>query len=164
HLQVARAGHVPEPRQILSLLDVLREAEDQVRVHLGLRGFEVRVSGAPGMARGNATLLGELFRNLLENAVRHGGARQGPRVEFRSEGGKEWVTVTDEGPGIAPAVRDDLFSPFRSAGGGAGLGLVIARRIARGHGGDLEYRPRPGETGASFELWLPRPGQAKDAA
>jgi two-component system sensor histidine kinase/response regulator len=158
HLQVARAGHVPEPRERLSLLEVLREAEDQVRVHLGLPDFEVRTSGSPGTARGNATLLVELFRNVLENAVRHGKADQGPRVEFRSEGGKQWVSVADEGPGVPPEVVPSLFVPFRSAGGGSGLGLVIARRIARGHGGDLDYRPRPGEPGACFELWLPQAG------
>ena len=158
HLQVARAGHVPEPRETLSLLEVLRGAEDQVRVHLGLPAFMVRISGVPGMAQGNATLLGELFRNLLENAVRHGGAVQGPRVDFRSEGGKQWVTVSDDGPGIAPRLLPSLFLPFRSAGGGSGLGLVIARRIARGHGGDLDYRPRQAQPGAYFELWLPQPG------
>ncbi len=156
HLQVARAGHVPEPRETLSLLAVLREAEDQVRVHLELPSFEVRISGMPGVARGNATLLSELFRNLLENAVRHGGARHGPRVEFRHEGGRQWVSFTDDGPGILPGLLPSLFVPFRSTGGGSGLGLVIARRIARGHGGELDYRSRPGEPGACFELWLPQ--------
>jgi two-component system OmpR family sensor kinase len=101
-------------------------------------------------------LLGELFRNLLENAVRHGGAKKGPRVEFKSEAGRQWVIFSDDGPGVVPRLLPSLFMPFRSAGGGAGLGLVIARRIARGHGGDLDYRPRLGEPGACFELWLPR--------
>ncbi len=146
------------PRGAFTSGDPAREAEDQVRVHFGLPGFEVRVSGTPGPARGNATLLGELFRNLLENAVRHGGATKGPRVEFTTEADKQWIIVNDDGPGVVPSLLPSLFLPFRSTGGGHGLGLVIARRIARGHGGDLDYRVRPGSPGACFELWLPRVG------
>ena len=155
HLQVARAGHVPEPRETVSLLEVLREAEDQVRVNLGLPTFAVRVSGAPGFVRGNGTLLGELFRNLIENAVRHGGAREGLHISFAIKEGRVHVRVEDCGPGVAPVLLDSLFAPFRASAGGTGLGLVISRRIARGHGGDLDYLPQPGQVGACFEFWLP---------
>ncbi len=155
HLQIARAGHVPEPRERVSLLAALRDAEDQVRVNLAVPEFQLRLSGAPGAVSGNATLLSELFRNLLENAVRHGAATAGATVTFSSEAGRCAVAIEDDGAGVRADLVQTLFSPFRSGGGGSGLGLVIARRIARGHGGDLTYAPREGHAGARFEVWLP---------
>jgi signal transduction histidine kinase len=67
------------------------------------------------------------------------------------------VEVTDNGPGIDPAIADKLFTPFATTKRtGTGLGLTLARRIAREHRGDLFGRTRP-EGGACFTLTLPNP-------
>jgi signal transduction histidine kinase len=72
------------------------------------------------------------------------------------------VLVTDTGPGVPPADRERIFDRLvqldeaRTAdGGGAGLGLAIARGIARAHGGDLRCVDPPDGTGAAFALTLP---------
>jgi signal transduction histidine kinase len=153
HLQVARAGQVPEPREQVDLREALRDAAEQVRVSLGVPGFEPTVEGAPPRVAGNATLLRELLRNLLENSVRHGGANVHVIVRFGGSDGAHEVIVEDDGAGVPPALLPGLFEPFRSGGGGSGLGLAIARRVARGHGGDLAYEPTP--KGARFRLTLP---------
>ncbi len=151
HVQVARAGHVPEPREPVDLGEALADAAEQVRVALGVPDFAPAVEGPPPVVRGNATLLRELFRNLLENAVRHGGGRTTVRFDPAQRGGE--IVVEDGGPGVPETLVPTLFEPFRSGGRGSGLGLAIARRIARGHGGDLGYEPaRPG---ARFRLVLP---------
>ncbi|HEX9109128.1 MAG TPA: sensor histidine kinase, partial [Longimicrobiales bacterium] len=67
--------------------------------------------------------------------------------------------VADRGPGIPPEDGDRIFEPFfrgdRTADGdGTGLGLNIARRLARAQGGDVRYQPRPGG-GSVFSLSLP---------
>jgi signal transduction histidine kinase len=153
HLQVARAGHVPEPRESVRLGEALADAEEQVRVSLGRAGFRPIVDGTPPTVQGNATLLRELLRNLLENALRHGGDAPHVTVRFRQvERGCE-VIVEDDGPGVDASLLSTLFEPFRSGGKGSGLGLAIARRIARGHGGDLTYEA--GSPGARFRLSLP---------
>jgi len=79
--------------------------------------------------------------NLIDNAVRYGSA---VKVAAARRGGAIEVAVEDDGPGIPEAERERVFRPFvrldaaRSPNrGGAGLGLTIARDIARGHGGDL---------------------------
>ena len=85
--------------------------------------------------------------NLIENAARHGDhvavrvGRRGDAVE---------ITIDDDGPGIAEDRREDVFKPFfRVEGsgnvgtGGVGLGLTIARDVARGHGGDVELSDSP---------------------
>lgn len=68
------------------------------------------------------------------------------------------VFVADNGPGLAPTVEKTLFQPFAtSKAGGVGLGLVIARDIARNMGGDLDYVQKLGTGGACFQLRLRRP-------
>lgn len=85
--------------------------------------------------------------NLLSNARRHG-----TRIMMRAhrESGAIIIHIDDDGPGIAPSARDDVFKPFfrqddsrNSETGGAGLGLTIARDVARSHGGDIHLFDSP---------------------
>ena len=96
--------------------------------------------------------------NLIANARRYGehvsvgAGRRGRTVE---------ITVDDDGPGIPPEFREEVFKPFyRLEGsrnpetGGVGLGLTIARDVARNHGGDVALEDAPGG-GLRARLWLP---------
>jgi signal transduction histidine kinase len=106
-------------------------------------------------------LVTRVVRNLLANAARH--ARSSIVVETGSGPGGAWVRVANDGPAVPAEQRDRIFEPFaridgaRAAHrGGAGLGLAIARRIARAHDGDLILEPaEPGTAGAAFRLTLP---------
>ncbi len=88
---------------------------------------------------GQAIGLKRLADNLIDNALKYGGAA---RVNMRLEGGEARIEVSDDGPGVPPAEREKVFRPFvrgdGAAGAGAGLGLAAAREIARAHGGDVE--------------------------
>ena len=78
-------------------------------------------------------------------------------VSFRNSGGSARVHVADEGPGIAPEQQAKIFEPYETsapAGEGIGLGLAIARRLARSMGGDIELESAPGQ-GSRFTLVLP---------
>jgi hypothetical protein len=103
---------------------------------------------------GEADRLAQAVDNLLENARVHG--RPPIQVRARSLGDYVEVVVADHGPGVAPEVRDRLFTRFATGGArsGTGLGLYIVRELARVHGGDARYEPAPGG-GASFVLTLP---------
>jgi signal transduction histidine kinase len=98
-----------------------------------------------------------VLTNLLINAI--DAAPPGGQVAMRlaRAGQSLTVEVTDNGPGIDPVIAEKLFTPFATTKRtGTGLGLALARRIAREHGGDLTSRPRP-EGGACFTLTLPSP-------
>lgn len=103
--------------------------------------------------------IAQLIRNLLDNAVRHADGRVW--VELDAVGGEARIAVSDDGPGIARADRERVFERFvrlddaRSReSGGTGLGLAVARGIARALGGDVRV-VEPIHGGATFEVRLP---------
>ncbi|MEU9608794.1 HAMP domain-containing sensor histidine kinase [Streptomyces sp. NPDC048057] len=114
----------------------------------------VEVAGSHGQ-------LARVLGNLLDNAQRHAAASV--EVSVRREGGSAVLSVGDDGAGVPDAERERIFERFvrlddaRSRDeGGAGLGLAIARDVARRHGGTLTVgRSRAG--GAQFVLRLPAP-------
>jgi signal transduction histidine kinase len=95
-----------------------------------------------------------VFMNLARNAV-EAGAR---RLSFSAmcEGRMLVVEVADDGPGLAPKARENLFRPFFGSArpGGSGLGLAIARELVRAHGGELTLASSTG-AGTVFRLTLP---------
>ncbi len=105
-----------------------------------------RPAGAVVVA-GHAALLGRALGALVENAVQHTPAGTSITVEVTRAGA---LSVTDDGPGIAPHQQDAVFQRFwrreRGGSGGAGLGLAIVERVASLHGGKVELLSRPGRT------------------
>jgi two-component system, OmpR family, sensor kinase len=87
---------------------------------------------------------------LLENAVRH--AEHAVEVDLARADGSVVIAVTDDGAGIAPDDAERIFEPGISDTGGAGLGLPLARRLARAAGGDVVAIP---QAGGRVELRLP---------
>ncbi|PRY95122.1 PAS domain S-box-containing protein [Hasllibacter halocynthiae] len=86
--------------------------------------------------------LGQLVSNLVSNAVTHGGTDRPIRIEARDDGTDLHLSVANEGEAIPEDKLPLLFEPFargdgRASQNGLGLGLFIARQIARGHGGEL---------------------------
>jgi signal transduction histidine kinase len=135
----------------------------RLRPEVRLRAERLEDVSVPG----SATQLDRVLGNLLDNAERHAAARV--RVGVRREGGdgglsgRPWVVVevADDGAGVPEPDRERVFERFvrldeaRSRdGGGAGLGLAIARDVAERHGGTLTLSTAP-EGGALFTLRLP---------
>ena len=121
-------------------------------------------AGPPAPLTCHPVALKRALRNLAENAVTHGG-RADIRLE-RAEG-EIRIVVEDDGPGIPEGELENVFEPFhrletsRSQDtGGVGLGLAIARTIARAHGGDITLANRPqGGLAATLHLPLPEGGR-----
>ncbi|RKS74354.1 signal transduction histidine kinase [Actinomadura pelletieri DSM 43383] len=150
------AGDRP-PERSVALGGLVREVldrragGDRVPVQASIEA-DPTVMGVPGR-------LARIVGNLLDNAERHAGSAV--RLSLGAEAGAAVLRVADDGPGVPPADRERIFERFvrlddaRSRDeGGAGLGLPLARELARAHGGDLTVGEAP-EGGALFELRLP---------
>lgn len=104
------------------------------------------------MLEGNGTLLKEMVRNLIDNAIKYTpeGGQVTARLLADPFSGSLTLLVEDTGPGIAPAERELVFQPFYRALGtnvdGSGLGLAIVAEIAQQHGGEvsIDSCARPG--------------------
>jgi signal transduction histidine kinase len=106
--------------------------------------------------------------NLLDNAIKHAPEGSAVEVEVGATSDEATIVVTDHGPGVPAHQQERIFERFwrgssndrsgpDSPGGGTGLGLTIARHIARAHGGELSITsPGPTGDGCSFELRLRR--------
>jgi signal transduction histidine kinase len=154
-LAFARDDAKREPQSLVDL-DALVEG---VCEDTSDAGGAVTYTGARGITvRGRLAALRRAVFNLVENAVKYGGAAD---VALTSEGGRIVISVEDRGPGIPRSEREKVFEPFyriegsrNPATGGVGLGLSVARSIAREHGGDIVLAARKGG-GLSARLELP---------
>jgi signal transduction histidine kinase len=137
---------VPVLHRLVESLD----AQDQVKIFVDV--------GDPGLQAGVAPAhLERIVSPLLTNAVRY--ARATVTVSARQLPGSVRIDVTDDGPGVPAAFVDDLFQPGRRADlddghDGAGLGLPLARRLARAVGGEVSH-DRGHTCGACFRIDLP---------
>ncbi|MBN8645162.1 MAG: HAMP domain-containing histidine kinase [Planctomycetes bacterium] len=134
--------------------------------HVRRKGAEVRVrADAPVTILGDAGQIEQIVLNAVVNAIDAGAGAPGggggggmPTVEVSvtRRGAVAEVEVSDNGPGLSPAVRARIFQPFvTSKSSGLGMGLVICRSIAQDHGGDVSLTDRVGGPGAVFKLTLP---------
>lgn len=120
-------------------------------------GYEMSFEAETGEIRvdGDETALDRALMNLIQNAIDHGGRRGTIAVRVAKAG---WIEVCDDGDGIPPDQREQIFEPFhrlRQGGRGAGLGLDLVRRIMGLHGGRVEV-VAGSSAGACIHLIFPR--------
>ena len=141
------------------------------RIRQRADGSRVRAWVAPDLPLVwcDAMLVSQLLDNLLDNALKYSPADAPVELHARINKDDLILTVSDQGPGIAPAWREKVFEVFQRGDShklegqpdidrGAGVGLAVCRAIARAHHGDLLLRAR-GEGGCLFECSLPLRGR-----
>ena len=158
HFARMQEAEPPQP----AALDDLAQAIAQAQADHG-RSVALEL-GAPPPTPVQAQALRRAVDNLVENAWRHGAApvvlRTGQADNTGRQGDGVWIEVQDHGPGVPAAELERIRQPFargeaaRSGRPGAGLGLAIADRVARAHGGRLELHSAPGQ-GLRARLVLP---------
>lgn len=165
-LAQSEAGLPPEHRTPVVLGDLVREVADFFEPLATEQGLTLKLGRVePATVSGEPAWLRQCLANLVDNAIRHTPDGGNVHVELVVEEGGETalVHVTDDGIGIEAEERERIFEPYHRvragamrAGPGAGLGLALAREIARAHGGDVAVESEPGR-GSRFTVRLPLP-------
>jgi signal transduction histidine kinase len=146
-LMLARLG---KSQEALQLVDLGALVEDVCAEIAGAERLQLIQPDTKLRAKVRPMLLRRAIRNLANNALQYGERAQ---LTLRETNGFVDITIDDEGPGLPPEQLERMFEPFvraeesrNRAHGGTGLGLTIARAIARSHGGDviLENRDERG--------------------
>ena len=122
--------------------------------------WSIEVPDEPIVVLGDAGRMHQVVANLLANARTHTPAGTEITLSVSREGDDAVLRVHDDGPGIDPSVREELFARFARADtsrarqtGGTGLGLAIAKAIVEGHGGRITVQSEPGDT--TFTVRIP---------
>ena len=149
----------------VDLRAICERAAEEIRPDSRALGGGVEVQGEFGVIEGDEVLLRQAFSNLLRNALEAcTAAAAQPQIVIQSEIDSEakiWrIAVSDNGPGIAPALRERVFRPFfTSKRSGTGLGLALVQKIIVFHNGRIVIGTSPAG-GASFQIALPTTSQA----
>jgi len=160
-LEQGRKKFQREPLELGAELTRLLDTHGPRLAEAGLR-LERALPAAPLSATTDRDAFEQIAINLLDNACKYAATGGEVTVELtsRAAGGAE-LRILDRGPGVPSEHRERIFDKFHRVDDtltaektGAGLGLSIARQLARGLGGELRYAPRPGG-GATFILELP---------
>jgi signal transduction histidine kinase len=152
--------------QICELTEVVRATAETFRPHLEANGFkfdcdwpEIKI-----FVRGDADALSQIVVNLLSNAEKYANGKKEIAIQLAQKQSPlphAEIKILDRGSGVPRGSEEKIFEKFYRAHDslssgiqGSGLGLTIARQIARAHGGDVIYEPRDGG-GSCFVLRLP---------
>src|SRR5438132_874086 len=164
-LEVSRLdGGVIPGREKLDLRNVLEAAVERARPRAGLAGGQISMKSpdAPVQVVADASQLGHLIDNLLNNALIYATRPARILVRLSLEGPCAKIRVDDNGIGIPEGMREAVFEPFRRGQQpgfenvpGTGLGLYISRELAIAHGGTLALQKSVVDEGSTFTLTLP---------
>jgi signal transduction histidine kinase len=148
----------------LDIVGLVRETVETYRPHLEAGGFalESQFPATPVCVLGDRDALAQVIVNLISNAEKYGGEKKQIRVELQAVTCEVEVRVLDRGLGVPPECREKIFEQFFRAHDslasgiqGSGLGLTLARQIARAHQGEIRYEARQGG-GSCFAFCLPQ--------
>lgn len=152
--------------QICDLNNLLRDTAETYRPHLEANGFQFNceLSESPVMVNGDRDALAQVIVNLLSNAEKYSDSHKEISVRLDQQSNPVphvQVKVLDRGLGVPGGSEEKIFEQFYRAHDslssgiqGSGLGLTLARQIARAHGGEVAYESRDGG-GSCFTLRLP---------
>ncbi len=165
-------GKAEEPPPALSVVSLAAIAQDVIDgEQLAVENVPVQfASEVPSglMVRADPEQMYRVLSNLARNA-RQAITATGKEGSITITAGEDdrswWIKVSDTGPGLPPRAQEHLFTPFQGTAskGGAGLGLVIAAELIRGHGGELKLEAT-GPEGTTFAISLPKAVIGQDQA
>jgi PAS domain S-box-containing protein len=147
--------------EAIDIKKVVQDAIEEIKRQTSAHQFVVKLPRKLPSVYADPLRLERILYNLLENAVKY--SPQGGEIQVSARPQKEHlvIAVSDQGIGISPADQAKLFAPFQrleefrpSGVRGAGLGLLVCRRLVEAHGGQIWVKSKPGQ-GSTFFFTLP---------
>jgi two-component system sensor histidine kinase KdpD len=151
------AGTVRVRKEWQLLEEVIGVAQNRLEDQLEGRRVQVRIDPEAALAPFDATLLEQVFVNLIENATKYAPPSSPIELDVAIAADAVQVTVSDRGPGVPEGREELVFEKFQRAAesaSGIGLGLTVCRGIVTAHGGEIRCSNRSGG-GATFRFTLP---------
>jgi signal transduction histidine kinase len=152
---------VPITRKVMNLGDLTDRAIERFTTRNPTRKLEREIAGADKAIECDPVLLRRAIDNLLDNAAKYSDAQTPVTFKVVPNGKQVAFEIRDQGIGMSAEDLERAFTPFWRADqsrtrktGGVGLGLALARRIARVHGGEVTLSSRPG-AGTTARLEVP---------
>lgn len=146
-------------RAKVDVADLAQTIADALRPTAEMKDIEIAMHAAPAQVSGDAILLQNALRNVLDNAIKYSPAETAVAIQILTVGAEVHIAVSDEGPGFGDGPAAHLTERFRRGDKvagiiGSGLGLTIAEEALRAHGGRLELG-KTERNGACVVLILP---------
>lgn len=159
-LEYSRLGHINEiEKHKIDTTAIIEETFELFNLSANFPSTKVKVQPHLPNMWGNKRMLFQLWSNLLNNALKYSSQKEAPVVEIGAKeiGGRSAFYVKDNGIGVDPKLRKEIFETFRRAVGsrfkGTGIGLAIVKRIVEKHCGEVWVESEPGE-GSVFYFYL----------
>jgi two-component system, NtrC family, sensor histidine kinase KinB len=159
-LSKLESGDVMPKRERVRTAAVVHDAVEMVRLPIEARGVRIEIDAPPDVPAifADRGQIERVIGNLVTNAARASQSGSVIAVSAAPQGANVAIAVADAGTGIPSDYLAKIFEPFvqvpSAAGGGAGLGLSIARRIVEAHGGQLRVQSEVGQ-GSTFTFTIP---------
>ncbi len=152
-----QAGEVTLASTNVSADEMVEDALLRAQPLLGGRHVDVTISSGLPALRVDPRLISQVIFTLVENAAKYSGVDDRIAVSVRQKESNVCFAVDDDGPGIAPELRAQVFEKFFRSGPqpGLGMGLAIARGIVHAHGGKIWIEDGPNGKGTSVQFQLP---------
>ncbi len=159
-LDLSRIGRLVNPPHKVPLRELAEKALELSHGRIEQRGVKVEIAPHLPVLYGDRVRLLEVLQNLIDNAVKYMGDQSQPRIEIgsRRDDGETVCYVRDNGIGIEPNIRDEVFGLFRQLNPkaeGSGIGLAVAKRIVEVHGGRIWVESPGAGQGSTFCFTLP---------
>ncbi|WEL22652.1 PAS domain-containing sensor histidine kinase [Halorhabdus sp. BNX81] len=159
-LEYSRVHTQAEEFDEVDAAEVFESARQDLELLIADHSAEITVGDLPTVSA-DRDQLGQVFQNLVKNAVEHAEKDGTPRIDVTATDRPDAYefAVSDNGPGIPADEQDDVFEIFRQGAnaeaGNTGIGLAITRRIVQRHGGEIWIESEQGE-GAAFKFTIPK--------
>lgn len=159
-LEVSRVGRVEAVQVSITVGELVAEALDALSGQIAEKQINVLVADTEVVLHGDRRHLRQIWRNLLENAVKYMGEQASPCIKIgrTEQSGESAFFVCDNGIGVAPAYQEKIFGMFEQLdknSGGVGMGLALVKRIVELYGGHIRVESAGEGQGCCFWFTLP---------